>query len=209
MTLRLLVKKLELLNKKFITREELRKYCKELKIDYYTAIRYLTLNEYVIRILRGIFYVKSFEERGLKKIDISYGDAIKEALNIKGIKHWYFGLESAIKLNNLTHEYFTIETIMTDSIFRPKPIEILGVKVKFIKLIKKLFTFGIKRDDIRFSDVEKTILDMIYLGKYNNYSDEEIKRKILPLLEISKKNTLKTYAAHYPKTVQNLLNTVL
>jgi len=204
MTLRLIVRKLELTDKKFIARKELRSYCKELKLDYYTAIRYLTSNSYLIRILRGIFYIKSIEERRLKKININYIDALKEALSIKGVK-WYFGLESAIKLNNLTHEYFAIETVITDSMFRPRPIEILGTKVKFVKIRKDLLNFGLIGKDFKHSDIEKTLLDIIYLGKYNNFSEEVIRNKILDLLKNCEKGKLMKYAGYYTKTVSNFL----
>ena len=208
MTLRLLVRKLELADNKFIAREEIKLYCKKLKLDYYTAIRYLTSNKYLTRILRGIFYIKSIEERKLKKVDINYIDALKEALRIKGVK-WYFGLESAIKLNNLTHEYFTIETVITDSMFRPRPLEILGVKVKFVKISKDLFHFGLIGKDVKHSDIEKTLLDMIYLGKYNNYSEEIIRNKISDLLENSEKSKLMKYSEYYPKTIIKFLQKLI
>jgi hypothetical protein len=209
MSLRLIVKKLELMDKKFVTRDEIRVYCKELHLDYYKAIRYLTSNDYLIRILRGIFYIKSIEERKLKKVEVNYVEAIKEALKIKGIKNWYFGLESAIKLNNLTHEYLAVETIITDSLFRSRAIDILGTKVKFIKISKELFKFGLVGKDFKYSDAEKTVLDMIYLGKYNNYSEEEIKNRVLDLVEHCKKNKLKKYAEHYPKTVRNFVGKLI
>jgi len=209
MSLKLIVKKLELMEKKFITRDGLRGYCKELNLDYYTAIRYLTSNGYLIRILRGIFYVKSIEEKRLKRVEIGHIEAIREALKIKGVKNWYFGLETAVKLNNLTHEYFTVESVINDSIFRPRPIEILGTKVKFIKISKELFKFGLKGEEFKYSDAEKTVLDMIYLGKYNNYSEEEIKNRVLDLIDHCKKGKLKKYAEHYPKTVSNLLSRLI
>ncbi len=209
MTLKLIVKKLELSTKKFITRDTIKKYCKELHLGYYAVIRYLTSNEYLIRILRGIFYVKSIEERKLKKIEISYIEAIRESLKIKGIKNWYFGLESAVKLNNLTHEYFVVETVISDTIFRPKPIDILGTKVKFIKLSKELFKFGLKGNGFNYSDIEKTLLDMVYLGKYNSYSEDEIKSRVLYLVNNCKKSRLKEYAKHYPKTVKNFLGKLI
>src|SRR3989344_4089405 len=134
MTLKLIVKKLEFSDKKFITREEIREYCKKLSLDYYVTIRYLTHYKYLIRILRGIFYIKSIEERKLNKTNISHLEAIKEALKIKGIKHWYFGLSTALKLNNLTHEYFAIDYVINDKIFRAKPFPILGYNIKFIKI---------------------------------------------------------------------------
>ena len=209
MSLKLIVKKLELMNKKFITREEIREYCKELHLDYYTTIGYLTSNNYLVTILRGIFYIKSINEHKSKEIEITYTEAVKEALKIKGISNWYFGLESAIKLNNLTHEYFAVESVVNDTIFRPNPIDILGTKVKFVKISKSLFKFGVVENKIRHSDVEKTLLDMIYLGKYNNYSEEEIKNKVLYLLNDCKKSKLKEYAEHYPKTVRNFLGKLI
>ena len=209
MTLKLVVKKLELRVEKFITRDAIREYCAELHLDYYVVIRYLTSHDYLIRILRGVFYVKSIEERRMKKVAISFVEAIKEALRIKGVKNWYFGLESAVKLNNLTHEYFAVETVISDAIFRPKPVDILGTKVKFIKISKKLLKFGLKGDGFKYSGVEKTLLDMVYLGKYNNYSDEEIRNKILYLVNHCKKIRLSEYAAYYPKTVQNFLRELI
>lgn len=207
--MKLIVKKLEIEGRKFITRDELRLYCKKLGLDYYKAIRYLTSNKYLIRILRGIFYIKSIEERKLKKIDINYIEALKKALRIKGVDNWYFGLESAVKLNNLTHEHLAVETIITHSLFRPKPIGILGTKVKFIKISKALLKFGLIGGDFKYSDIEKTVLDMIYLGRYNNYSEEEIKNKVLHLVNNCKRSKLRKYEGYYPKTVRNFLGKLI
>lgn len=205
MTLRILVKKLELLHRKFITREELKSYCKGLKLDYYTSIMYLTSNNYIVRVLRGIFYVKSIEERKLNKLDISFEDAISEALSIKGVKKWYFGLESAIKLNNITHEYFAVETIISDKLSRPNPFDIMGRKVRFVKLNGKLLEFGIIKNKFNYSDAEKTILDFVYLGKYNRNSDEGIKNKVAGYIGDCKKSKLREYSENYPKTVGKLV----
>jgi len=205
MTLRLLVKKLEAGNAKIITRDEIKSYCKSLKLDYYNVIGYLTSNNYVIRILRGIFYIKSAEERKLNKTNASFSELLKLALDIKKINNWYFGLESALKLNNITHEFFTVEIIINDSLSRPHHFDILGTKVKFIKIKKELLKFGVIEGVTRYSDLEKTLLDFIYLGKYNNYSDEEIKAKISDIIGRSDKKKLAAYARKYPKTVIKFL----
>src|SRR3989338_8280978 len=202
MTLRILVKKLELLRRKFITREELKSYCKGLKLDYYISIMYLTSNNYLVRILRGIFYVKSIEERKLNKMDISFEGAISETLKIKGVKSWYFGLESAIKLNNLTHEHFAVETIVSDKISRPNTFKIMGRSVRFVKLNKKLLGFGVISNKFNYSDAEKTVLDFVYLGKYNGNQDESIKNKVADYIVSCKKPKLREYAENYPKTVR-------
>lgn len=210
MKYKLMLEKLSMLasteNKRIIVREELKKYCKTLNIPYYSMINYLLGNGYLTRIIRGIFYINSMEERKKKLPDISFYNAISEALKIKGVKNWYFGLETAIKLNNLTHEYFAIDFIISDKIKRPKPIEILGHKAHFIKIKKKLFEFGIKKENIPFSDAEKTLLDIIYLGIYNGLSENEIRSKISGYLDKVDKNKIMKYARHYPKTVLKFMD---
>ena len=79
--------------------------------------------KYIIRIFRGIFYVKSLEEIKYKKVKYNHLELVAKGLELKGVKHWYFGLHTALKLNNATHEYFTIDYVITDSFYRNKPIE--------------------------------------------------------------------------------------
>jgi len=191
----LLVRKLHMANKKFVTRAELEAFCRELKIGYPMAIGYLARHKYLVRILRGIFYVKSIEERKLGKTDINHLEAVKEALRLKGVNNWYFGLETALKLNNLTHEYFTVDAVISDAIFRAKPIGIMGHKVAFIKLRPSLLKFGIEKGMLPHSDIEKTMLDFIYLKR---------RGRMIPLepAKMASKNKLKAYAAHYSKAIQ-------
>ncbi|MCX6742469.1 MAG: hypothetical protein NTX24_04855 [Candidatus Pacearchaeota archaeon] len=201
MSYKLLIKKLMIDKKKIITREELKEYCKNFKMSYSSVIGYLLRNRYAERILRGIFYLKSIEERKLNKSDMSFYEAIKEALRIKGVKNWYFGLESAIKLNNLTHEYFAIDFIISDKIKRKNTIEILGHKVKFLTIKKELIKFGIEKGKIPYSDIEKTILDIVYLGIYRGYSESTIRNDIIDYIDLCDKAKLINYAKHYPKTI--------
>ncbi len=73
---------------------------------------------------------------------------ISKALKIKGVKHWYFGLETALKINNMTHEYFTMNFVITDSYRTTKIINILDTKFQFLKWSQKHFTFGIEQKNI-------------------------------------------------------------
>ena len=210
MTLRLLVKKLYLNETKFIVASELKDYCKKLNLDYYSAIGYLLSNNYLIRLLRGIFYVRSIEERKLNKVDINYMEAIAESLRLKNINNWYFGLETALKLNKLTHEYFTTDYIINDTLFRPKPIVMLGHKIRFIKLKKPLFSFGIiKNNKIYFSENEKTLLDFIYLSRYRGYRNIDIKNRISDLVKHCSKNKLMKCSKKYNKTIRNFVKETL
>ena len=198
MTLKLIVEKLARDNKKFITSNEIKDYCRKLALDYFTTIKYLLRNKYIARIFRGIFYVYSIEERKLGKSEMNFFEIIKEALKIKGIKNWYFGLETGLKFNNLTHEYFTIDYVINDKIFRAKPIIIIGRKVKFYKLSSKMLSFGIVKKKVNYSDSEKTLLDLLYLKHYTKEEFEEIAE------ELSKTKLLK-YAKNYNKRVINIV----
>jgi hypothetical protein len=139
----------------------------------------------------------------MKSYDISYRDAIIKALETKGIKNWYFGLETAMKLNNLTHEFFAMDFIINDKIARTKAIEVFGNKIKFIKLKAELFRFGIKKSKhFRYSGVEKTVIDMIYLKRYSGFDDNTIADYILPYIEYCSKEKLKRYAKRYNKKIK-------
>jgi len=198
MTLKLIVEKLARDNKKFILSNEIKDYCRKLSLDYLPTIKYLLRNKYVARIFRGIFYVYSIEERKLGKSEMNSFEILKDALKIKGIKHWYFGLETGLKFNNLTHEYFTIDYIINDKIFRAKSIIIMDRKVKFYRLSSKMFWFGIIKKKINYSDPEKTLLDLLYLKHYTKEEFEEIAE------ELSKTKLLK-YSKNYNKRVINIV----
>jgi len=205
MTYKLLVKKLYLNRSNFIVASKLKEYCKEIKLNYASAISYLLSNRYIIRVLRGIFYLPSIEERKLKKLDINYFEAIAKALELKGIKNWYFGLETSLKLNNLTHEYFTTDYILNDTLFRPRPIEIMGHKIRFIKIKPSLLKFGVIKNKINFSENEKTLLDFIYLNRYNGAKEESIKSKISELKKNCSAKKIIKYSKKYNKAVARFI----
>jgi len=198
MTLKLIVEKLARGNKKFILAEEIKDYCRKLSLSYLSTIKYLIRNKYLARIFRGIFYVYSIEERKLGKSEMNSFEILKEALKLKGVKNWYFGLETGLKFNNLTHEYFTIDYVINDKLFRAKPIIIMGRKVKFYKLSLKMFSFGVVKKELNYSDSEKTLLDLLYLKHYSKEEFEEIAE------ELSKTKLLK-YAKNYNKRVINIV----
>lgn len=202
MTLKIMCKKLDMDENKFIESDLIRDYCDKLNLDYNVAIRYLISNKRLYRILRGFFYKPSIKERKLGILDADFATAIIEAMNRKKIKKWYFGLESALKFNNLVHEYFAVEYIINDAIFRAKAFEILGHKVKFVKIKTNLCTFGIKTNkEIRYSDVEKTVLDMIYLSRYDGLNELEVKNKIKDILKHCSKKKLIKYSKKYNEKV--------
>src|SRR3989344_2530150 len=194
MSYRILVEKLHRnFNKKYITKEDIKDLIEPLKLDYYSAVKYLLTNNYIVRILRGIFYLKGIEERKLKKIDVSYKEAISAAL----------------KINNLTHEYIAIDTIISDKIFRKNIIKIFNHNIRFVKAKKDLFLSGIKREKYPYSDIEKTILDIIYFSKYNSKKNSEIKNKVNEYLESANKKKILDYSNNYSKSVTKFIEEII
>lgn len=202
----LIWKKLVIDRRKIVTSAEIFELARGLGKEDVRSLRYLQEHGYIYRVLRGIFYVKSPEERERDFFQYSIYEMVSKALEIKGVKHWYFGLETALKLNNMTHEYFTINFAITDSYRTTKVIGILGTKFRFLKWNKSHFDFGIiKKNGLIYSDREKTVLDLMYKrylkGKDMMYMTSHL-REYEELLEPKK---LRNYLERYPRRFQESL----
>lgn len=213
MNIRLLVEKLWIENKKFIKSEEIKEYCRSMKMDHTQAIHYLSKRRILVRIFKGIFYIKSIEEIKLGRNKYNHLQLVAKGLELKGVKNWYFGLHSALKLNDMTHEYFTIEEVISDSIFRANPINIAGYKFRFIKLSPSLVVFGINnsRNHLRYSDAEKTIIDFIYLARHKGTPVDKIIIDVSSWITTTtlSKSKLRNYARKYPKQVASTVEMVI
>jgi predicted transcriptional regulator of viral defense system len=205
----ILLKRLRLDKKEFITSEELKRHCKTLTLNYEKTIKYYVSRGYLIRIFKGIFYVKSLDEVKLGKSKYNHLELVAKGLELKNVKNWYFGLYTALKFNNLTHESFTVDYVVNDKLLRSKPITIAGYKFKFVKLSTKLIEFGVIGDNLKYSDAEKTILDFIYIWRYNGVPEEKIVLDISEWAKDTSIEKIKKYAANYPKTVQKIANMVV
>src|SRR3989338_5632563 len=118
MRMSILVEKLWMENKEFVTVKELKEYCKVLKLKHESVIHYLLKRKHLVRLFKGIYYIKSLEEFELGKSKYNHLELVAKGLELKGVKNWYFGLHTALKHNNMTHEYFTIDEVISDSVFR-------------------------------------------------------------------------------------------
>jgi predicted transcriptional regulator of viral defense system len=205
MKMSLLLKKLRMEGKEFVTSAELKRYCRSMKLNYESVIRYFVSRGYLMRIFRGIFYVKSLDEIKLGKAKYSHLELVAKGLEMKGVKNWYFGLYTALKLNNMTHEYFAIDYVVNDKIFRAKPMSIAGHQFKFVKISSTLLKFGITRGKLSYSDAEKTILDFIYTWRYNGIPKDRIALDVTEWARNISKEKIREYAKRYPKTVREIV----
>jgi predicted transcriptional regulator of viral defense system len=184
-----------------IIKGEIRETCKRFGADVDSTINFMISYGYLVRILRGLYYVRTVEEFELKKSpDIP--QILSLGLNKLKVK-WYFGLYTSLRLNGLTHEFFDTIFVLNDRIYRPKEIKVGGEKVKFIKLSSKLVDFGIVNDNgKRFSDVEKTLLDFVYISRYRSVSEGRITSMIEEYRNRVKAAKTRGYLTFYPKTVE-------
>jgi predicted transcriptional regulator of viral defense system len=189
---------------KAATREEIEKACKRFRADAQSTINFMLSYGYFLRILRGLYYVKTVEEFKLKK-SVNIYEILSLGMDKLGI-NWHFGLYTGLRLNGLTHEFFDTIFILNDRIFRAKEIKVGGQKVKFLKLKGKLFGFGIvNKNHIKFSDVEKTILDLAYVSKYRSTPRERIISMIEEYGKKVRTEKIKAYIKFYPETIEEVV----
>ncbi len=159
---------------------------------------------YLIRIFRGLYYVKTLEEFSTRK-SIDTMKLISLGMNKLSVE-WYFGLNTALRLNGVTHEFFPVIHVVNDAVYRPKIVKINGENVRFIKLKKELFGFGVvEKDGVRYSDLEKTLLDMVYLSRYRSVPEERIVSALREYKKGVKKKKLSEYLRFYPKSVRRVV----
>jgi predicted transcriptional regulator of viral defense system len=195
---------------RIVSSEELKPLAESIGKSYDPAVNYLLRQGYIVRVLRGFFYVKSPEEVKLKVLRLGTQELIAEALEKKGVNSWFFALESGLKLNNMTHEYFTTEYVVTDSYTSPWPIQVVDGKYRFLKWKKMLHGFGIiQNGKIRCSDPERTVLDLCYQRFYSKKKPETIKGVYLEYKPKLNSKKVREYIKHYPKKLSEILEDVV
>jgi len=191
---------------KIVTSNTIRESSKGLGKDHTRSLRYLQEHKYLTRIFRGIFYVNSRKERDTGTFERSIYKIVAEALALKSVKHWYLGLETALRINGLTHEYFTVNYVITDSYRTTKIIKIADTRFQFLKWSRRHFTFGVKKEfELKFSDREKTILDLVY-KRYLDSRDEH--QAISPFVEYERildKSKIRMYLEEYPQKIRKIV----
>jgi len=189
---------------KAVTREEFENVCKRFGEKAERVINFMISYGYLIRVLRGLYYVKTLEEFSTRK-SVSTLKVISLGMKKLGVE-WYFGLNTALRLSGVMHEFSPVIHVLSDTIYRPKVININGEDVKFIKLKKELFGFGVvEKNEIKYSDLEKTLLDMVYLSRYRSLPSERIVATLKEYGKNVRRKKLAEYLRFYPKSVGNVV----
>jgi len=167
---------------KILARKDFDSLATKYNFDKDTLRRVMLNKGYLITIFRGVYYLKSYEEKKLNFLKYSSYELLALGLEKKRIK-WYFGLNTALKFLNITHEVFPINIVINDKFNRTKPMKVAGSSFFFIKLKPSLF-FDIKEAktensiSLYYSRLEKTLLDMIYLKKNVNLIEYKFNKSL-------------------------------
>jgi len=178
---------------KILTRKDFDSLANKYDFDKDTLRKVMLNKGYLVTIFRGVYYLKSYEEKKFNSLKYSPYELLALGLEKKGIK-WYFGLNTALKFLGLTHEVFPVNIVINDKFNRTKPMNIAGSSFFFIKLKPSLF-FDIKKEKtgnnafLYFSGLEKTLLDLIYLKKNIELNEYKF-NKLLFLKESNKYNRI-------------------
>jgi len=187
-----------------VVKSEVSEVCRRFGADLDATVNFMISYGYFVRVLRGLYYVKTSEEFALKK-SVDVYKVLFLGLNKLKVK-WYFGLYTALGLNGLTHEFSDTIFVVNDKIYRAKEIKVAGEKVKFIKLAGRLVDFGVvSSEGKRFSDVEKTLLDLVYISRYRSLPEGKIVSLIDEYRERVSSSKLKEYLEVYPEAVGRVI----
>lgn len=198
--------------KRYTTRDDIARIAEAMGKNVGPSIDYLQHERYIHRIFRGLFYVSTPNEREMGCLDRSIYELVAEALKLKGVNKWYFGLETALDLNLMTHEHSIGHQVITDSMKTTKAIGILGSPIRFLAWSPKLFIPGsiilteTKNGVTLFhSDKEKTVLDLSYKSHLIGYPPGAVRAVIEEYSEQLDLDRLECYLYHYPPRFIGLL----
>lgn len=192
--------------KEFITIDELKPYSEKFYYKSNNVINYLINQGDIIQILQDLYYIKSKIEMESKNSKYSLLEIVSKAMSLKKISNWYFGLYTALELNNISTEHNNeLFYVFNDMFYKNEPINISGHPFKFFKFKTASYPFGIKSNKVKYSDLERTILDFINIQKNNRVHDRRIINNVSIYMKDASIEKLLSYVEYYPADIMNIL----
>ncbi len=146
-----------------VGKPELEKLASRLDKNPKNAIDHLVRGNYLTPLFRGTYSVNTPAEVWLGVSEHNHLELFAKGAEERNLRHWYFGLHTALRLNGLTHEYLTVETVINEEMYRPKGIEVGSHRFILHKWDTAITRFGVGRESgLPVSDREKTVLDLAY-----------------------------------------------
>jgi hypothetical protein len=156
----------------------------------------------LLPLFKGHYYVRGHGELGLSPPRHGALELFAVAAAAKGIGPWHFGLETALRLNRMTHEDRGLDFVISSSLFRPAGVKVGLRRFVILRWAPAFLEFGlVRRGSLAWSGPEKTVLDLAFHegnlearggsppGLWREHVDAVDRRK------------LRRLAAHYPPRV--------
>ncbi len=200
------------INEEFITSNTIKGYSNKKYYEVGKVIKYFTSQGYILEVLHDMFYIKDIDEFNGNELKYSQYELISKALAFKNVNNWYFGLHTAmnpdlnVKKEILIDKKENVTYIINDQVSIDKPININGEQFSFLVFKKELLSFGLKKiGKYQYSNLEKTILDFIYLYNCNRVGEGKIFNVISKYKDSVSMEKLLRYSKHYPSIVSEIL----
>ncbi len=195
----------------FITSNSVRDYSNKLNYKVGDVMKYFTSQKYIFEVLNDMFYLTDVDEFQKKELKYSQYELISKALAFKNINTWYFGLNTALTFdsnekNDVFFENNKNINYVINNRFSGDKLIINGDIFSFLIFKKELLNFGIKDNGkYRYSNLEKTILDYVYLYNSNQVREGKIITEIMKYKNFISIERIKKYSKHYPANVAAIL----
>ncbi|MBI3588717.1 hypothetical protein HY995_04225 [Candidatus Micrarchaeota archaeon] len=166
---------------KVVSTDEIKDACKLLGVDFKTALAGLSRAGVLEPVLfKGVYYVRSPEERQLNTIQEDALDVVAKACNLKLKDNWYFGLAAALELAGLSEQqHLSTLTVIAKKRVKRYRTAFGGLVFEFKRLSGVPFNKLVRKEGAkRFSEPARTLADYAYFNarsKAGGYS-----RVILP-----------------------------
>lgn len=178
--------------------------------DPKNVLRVLRRTGYLLPLFKGYYYVRSPDELKLRFDRLNAFELFALAAEAKSVGHWYFGLDTALALNGLTHEDPPEAIVITDHLYRIRGVRIGNKRFRIHKWSPELTSFGIaSKGKVRFSDPAKTVLDLAYLDWHRMNKKRPPPRAWVEHLPKIDKAALRRYSKHYPEPVRLMVEVEL
>lgn len=143
--------------------DELRALALRLGKEPRNAIDHLVRGGYLIPLFKGVYHVSHPEEMRLGVPRHSHLELFALAAEAAGLGPWYFGLETALRLDGLTAEFRREEAVVNGRRLRERGVDLAGHRFVLHRWTPDLLAFGVRREGrLRISDPAKTVLDLAY-----------------------------------------------
>jgi hypothetical protein len=174
------------------------------------VVRHLRREGYILPLFKGHYYVRRSEEMRLGEERFNSFEMFALAADAKGIGRWYFGLNTALRLNGMTYEDCREEDVICDRFYRIKGVAIGGRVFVIHKWVASILEFGfLEKNLYRYSDPEKTVLDLAYMDYWSSRRGRAVGRAWREHIGSVDARIVRRYLHHYPDVVASSVEAAL